>query len=109
MNITKKSNNGFTVVNLEGRIDTTNFSVFENELNVILQSGEKDICVNCKDLTYISSSGLRVFLIILKKVTAMKGKFVLCEMQPSILEIFNISGFSTIFKIFESEEAATAS
>ncbi|MCF8358269.1 MAG: STAS domain-containing protein [Prolixibacteraceae bacterium] len=108
MNLTKKNSNGFCILNIEGRIDTTNFNEFENEVVGIIGTGEKNIVLNCKGLNYISSSGLRVFLIAQKKLMALNGKLHLCEMQPTIKEIFDISGFSTIFKIFETEEEALA-
>jgi len=106
MNLTKNSINGFCVVNIEGRIDTTNFNDFEKEVVGIIDGGEKNIVLNCAGMNYISSSGLRVFLIAQKKLTALSGKLHLCEMQPTIKEIFDISGFSSIFKIFDTQEKA---
>jgi len=58
-------------------------------------------------LNYISSSGLRVFLVIQKKMVALKGQFKLCNLQPGIKEIFDISGFSSIFSVFPDAAAAT--
>ena len=96
----------FTVVNITGRIDTTNFNEFEKEIGVILDQGETNIVLDCENLNYISSSGLRVFLIAQKRIMAVRGKLHLCAMQPTIKEIFDISGFSTIFKIFASKAEA---
>ena len=42
----------------------------------------------------------------LKKITALNGKFVLCGLQENIAEIFEISGFTSIFQIFENQEKA---
>jgi anti-anti-sigma factor len=66
------------------------------------------LILNCSGLNYISSSGLRVFLVIQKKLAGLQGSFGLCCLQPEIREIFDISGFSTIFSIFPDEEAALA-
>jgi len=106
MNITKKNIEGFCVVGIEGRIDTTNFSTFEKEITGIIDGGETNIVLNCSGMNYISSSGLRVFLIAQKRLTGLNGKLHLCEMQPTIKEIFDISGFSSIFKIFGLEKEA---
>jgi len=106
MDITKEKNGQFTVVNIEGRIDTTNSAVFESEIEGLFNSGEKFLIFNCSGLNYISSSGLRVFLVAQKKTIALQGKLYLCNLQPSIKEIFVISGFSTIFRIFDSMEEA---
>jgi len=106
MNITKEKINSFCVLKIEGRIDTTNFYDFETEINLLFNSGEKNIIFNCSGLNYISSSGLRVFLITQKKSISLDGKLHLCCLQPTIKEIFDISGFSSIFQIFDSEQEA---
>jgi anti-anti-sigma factor len=109
MNIKKEKINDFCVIRIEGRIDTTNFNGFENEINLLFNSGEKNIIFDCSGLNYISSSGLRVFLITQKKSISLDGKLHLCCLQPAIKEIFDISGFSTIFKIFDTENEALQS
>jgi anti-anti-sigma factor len=106
MNFTTEKINDFCVLKIEGRIDTTNFNAFETDINQLFNSGEKNLVFNCTGLNYISSSGLRVFLITQKKSIATNGKLHLCCLQPGIKEIFDISGFSTIFKIFDSEVEA---
>ncbi len=106
MEIKKEKINNFCVIAIEGRIDTTNFNQFEIEINLLFNSGEKNFVFNCEGLNYISSSGLRVFLIAQKKSISLNGKLHLCNLQPNIKEIFDISGFSSIFKIFETQEQA---
>ncbi len=96
----------FSMIHISGRIDSTNYAEFEKLIDLLFNSGESNIILNCKGLKYISSSGLRVFLIAQKKATAMNGKLRLCELQPSVSEIFIISGFSTIFDIFDTVEEA---
>ena len=106
MDLSKEKINDFLVLSIDGRIDTNNFNEFELVINQIFDSGEKNLIFNCSGLNYISSSGLRIFLIAQKKVNAVNGKLHLCAMQPVIKEIFDISGFSTIFKIFDTQEEA---
>lgn len=106
MNLTSKIVNGTVIAKVEGRVDTTNYSELETAIDKIISDGVNNIVLNCEGLSYISSSGLRVFLIFQKKLTAQAGLFHLCKMQPAIKEIFDISGFSTIFKIFDTEEKA---
>jgi len=106
MNISKEKIGDFTILSIDGRIDTNNFNEFELVVNQVFESGEKNLILNCTALNYISSSGLRIFLIAQKKVNALNGKLHLCSMQPVIKEIFDISGFSTIFKIFGTQAEA---
>ncbi len=106
MEITTKSIEKGTVVAIEGRIDTTNYNEFEQVVNQLFEQKVKTIFLDCSGLSYISSSGLRVFLTVQKKMMGIGGKFLLFAMQPTIKEIFDISGFSSIFSIFNSEEEA---
>lgn len=106
MNITTEKINNYTVLNIDGRIDTSNFSAFEKEIDQLFHDGVKNLIFNCSGLNYISSSGLRVFLVAQKKTILLKGKLHLCNMQSSIKEIFAISGFSNIFNIFDTLEEA---
>ena len=106
MNIKKEKIENFSVLKIKGRIDTVHSSALEKEVKLLFESGEKDVIFNCKGMNYISSSGLRIFLVAQKKAKAINGKLYLCEMQPAIQEIFRISGFSNLFKIFDTLEKA---
>lgn len=106
MDINKEKKGEFLVLQIVGRIDTTNYTEFEKFISEVIDLGDKNLVLDCKNLNYISSSGLRVFLITQKRLMGAAGKLHLCNMQPSIKEIFDISGFSTIFKIFDSEDDA---
>ena len=106
MNITTEKINDFSVLKIDGRIDTSNFSEFEEEVDQLFNNGIKNIIFNCSGLNYISSSGLRVFLVAQKKTILLQGRLHLCNMQPGIKEIFAISGFSNLFRIFDTLEKA---
>ena len=99
MNILSERNGSEINVIIDGRIDTTNFNEFESLTEELLKDQTSKITLDCSKLNYISSSGLRIFLLIQKKMISTKGVLILKNMQPSIREIFDISGFSTIFKI----------
>jgi anti-anti-sigma factor len=62
--------------------------------------------MDCQHMDYVSSSGLRILLMALKRITQARGKFVLCNLQENIREIFEISGFTTIFEIHPTKEDA---
>jgi anti-sigma B factor antagonist len=106
MNVTKKSSDGFCILDIEGRINASNVHDFEKIVLEAVGSGETNFIFNCRELQYISSSGLRIFLVAQKKVLEWKGKLFLCELRPSVLETVVMSGFTTIFEIFETEEEA---
>jgi len=104
MNIKKERFGNFAVLKINGRIDTVNSSALEAEVNQLFYMGEKNLIFNCSEMDYISSSGLRVFLVAQKKAISINGKLYLSNMQPAIQEIFRISGFSNLFRIFETQE-----
>ena len=106
MKITVQNNDDGVLIYVDGRIDTTNYNEFENAVNDIFKEDVKQIYLDCKDLNYISSSGLRIFLTIQKKMMSLGGKFKLFAMQAAIKEIFDISGFSSIFSIYPDLETA---
>jgi len=106
MKITTETNGPDAFVQVEGRIDTTNYNEFENAVNDVLNGSVKQMYLDCSGLNYISSSGLRIFLALQKKMMTTGGKLKLFAMQPSIREIFDISGFSSIFAIFPDKATA---
>jgi anti-anti-sigma factor len=81
------------------RIDATNVADFEKELAPLMGILAPDIALDCSELTYISSSGLRVFLSLQKNVSGSKGKLTLKNLRADIVEIFEMTGFSNIFTI----------
>ncbi|MCK9220786.1 MAG: STAS domain-containing protein [Bacteroidales bacterium] len=95
-----------TIVGIIGRLDTTNYSLLEKKLMDLIDNQQTHILVECSKMDYVSSSGLRILLMALKKITLAKGKFVLCGLQENIREIFEISGFTNIFEICGSKEDA---
>lgn len=94
------------IIGITGRLDTTNYSILEKKLMELIDNRHDRILVECSKMDYISSSGLRILLMGLKKITLMKGKFALCGLQENIHEIFEISGFTSIFEIHPTREDA---
>ncbi len=87
-------------ITLSGRLDTSNYAEFEDSADKWLDGRFNHLVLNCTALDYISSSGLRVLLSIQKRVIAKGFTFSLYGLQPIIRDIFNITGFSTIFSIY---------
>ncbi|MBP2627128.1 MAG: putative anti-sigma factor antagonist [Firmicutes bacterium] len=88
------------------RVDASNAKGVEANLSELINSGTKKIICNFSQNEYISSAGLRVFLTILKALQRSGGKIVLCGLNPYVREVFDMAGFSQLFKIFENEEEA---
>ena len=99
MNVTINTDGPKTLVTLNGRLDTTNVAQFQQDIDPLLKLEQPDIDIDCTDMEYTSSQGLRMFLILQKSVTANKGKMVMRNMKPQVKEVFDITGFSNIIKI----------
>ena len=100
-----------TIVRLNGRMNAATVKPFEETLLRAIDGGELRVLIDFTGCDYIDSSGLRVMLIALKRLMALKGKLVLCSMNPHITKIFTIAGLTAVFPIrgTEDEGIATAS
>ena len=88
-----------TMVVLSGRLDTTNADKFQQDIAPLMQGDAPDIEIDCTDMEYTSSQGLRMFLMLQKSVTARKGNLVMRNMKLNVKEVFDITGFSNIIRI----------
>ena len=99
MDITIKKQDNKTLVTLNGRIDTTNADKFQNDIAPLMEDESPDIDIDCTGMTYTSSQGLRLFLMLQKSVIAHHGKMLMRNMNPQVKEVFDITGFSNIITI----------
>lgn len=86
-------------LSVTGRLDTVNAPIFEKKISPILASDMKDVIMDCKDLEYISSSGLRLFLVMQKHANAKKGELTIINMNAEIKSVFDMTGFTALFNI----------
>lgn len=104
INITQKQH--ITFIELDGRLDGVTMAQLEEQLLLQLGQGHKYFLFQLKNLDYISSAGLRVMLLAIKKTKIVQGAVVICELQSNVKDIFDLSGFSTIFQIAATNEEA---
>lgn len=97
VNITSNENKTFVVLN--GRLDTTNANQFQQDISPLMQGENPDIEIDCTNMEYTSSQGLRMFLMLQKSVSSRQGKMVMKNMKPQVKEVFDITGFSNIITI----------
>ncbi len=97
MTINEVRNGDSLTLELTGKLDTTTAPDLENIINTKLD-GIKDLVLDMKDLTYVSSAGLRVLLLIQKKMNDT-GTFVLKNVCDEVFSVLEITGFTSIIKI----------
>ncbi len=108
MEITVADKDDIKLVYLIGSLDTNTSTNAEAKFKELLDGNTRKIVVNLEQLEYISSSGLRVLLGTAKKLKASGGDLRLCRPNDIVQEVFDISGFSSILNIFQTEEEARA-
>lgn len=93
---------------LQGQINSANAAALEACMVDHFDRGERKIVLDLSQLDYVSSAGLRVILLLAKKLKADNGVVALCDIQPRVREVLEISGFLAILTIFASRTEAQA-
>lgn len=106
MELTTRTNDDITIVDFVGNFDTNTSPVAEKTLNCLIEGGSLHIVANFSGMEYISSAGLRVLLATTKKLKSAGGNLHICHLNEVALEVFEVSGFITIFSVFKTEEEA---
>jgi anti-anti-sigma factor len=106
VNITTSEVEGITIAEFEGNLDTNTAPDAEERLGELLEKGVTKILVDFTTLHYISSAGLRVLLATTKRLGGTGGSMRLCGLNETVDEVFEISGFSTIFSVFGTRDEA---
>jgi anti-anti-sigma factor len=106
MEIIVKKDEKTLVVSVSGRIDAVSAPDFDRQVEEQITKGEINFLMDLSGLDYISSAGLRSMLTTAKKLRANNGDLILCGLRDIVNEVFDVSGFSTIFKIYDSVEEA---
>ena len=89
---------GNMVAILAGSLDTAAVPETEKAMSPLLDCEGKDIIIDCTDLTYISSGGLRIFLTVLQKAERKGGQVFIKGMSNDVRAVFAMTGFINIFK-----------
>ncbi len=106
MNIILRDVRDIKIAQLEGELNTLAAPEAETELNLLLEQGIKKILINFENLDFIASSGLRILLSTAQRLKTDGGELKVCSLNETVQEVFDISGFSTLLSVYESEKEA---
>ena len=98
MNTTLKEENNELVMYFDGRLDTAASPVVEKEIQPLLENDNKNIVLDYTKLEYISSSGLRLFLSVLKNAKAKGNHVYITGVSNDIRNVFAMTGFINLFE-----------
>ena len=94
---------GVSVIDLMGYLDAHTAPDLENAFQKLLNEKKFNIVVNCKDLSYISSAGLGVFMAFIEDVRKNQGDIKLTNMSPKVYNVFDLLGFPILYEIYKDE------
>ena len=97
VDITRES--GEVIVRMEGRLDTPGAHEIAPQMNELTKDADKTVVLDCTDMTYISSSGLRIFLTLRKAASDKGGKIIVRNICNDIRNVFMMTGFLNLFEI----------
>ena len=96
---------GKTIIQTGARIDTMNASQFEEEIKPAPQDGGLDLEMDCTELTYMASSGLRIIQKTMRTVMQQKGQFKMTNVSPEIYKVLAMTGFTKFMKVEKKKDA----
>ncbi len=99
MKTTFREENGKYIATLEGRLDTVAADQTAKDLSPLNDCTGHDIIIDCTNLEYISSSGLRILLNIRKNASAVGSKVTILNINEEIEKAFEMTGFDTLFEV----------
>ncbi|MGX8716509.1 MAG: STAS domain-containing protein [bacterium] len=91
-----------TILSIKGRADVSSAPKLENACKKILDQHEKDIIIDCTQLDFISSAGLRVLLKLAKEIKKNAGRLAVAHVNDLVRNILEISGFIELFPIYDN-------
>jgi anti-sigma B factor antagonist len=90
---------GTMTARLAGRLDTPAAAEVLQQIQPLLDHAGDTLVIDCSELTYISSSGLRIFLTLRKAAAAAGGRVVIEGLTSEIRQVFMMTGFLQLFEI----------
>lgn len=94
------------VLDLKGYLDAHTAPKLEEAFQGLLKNARYNIVVNCRDLSYISSAGLGVFMAFIEDVRKNSGDIKLTNMTPKVYNVFDLLGFPLLYEILKDEQDA---
>lgn len=108
MDLQTRTENNAIVITMSGRLDTVTAPEYEKKIRELIDGGDNRFVVDFEQLDFISSAGLRVLLLMAKLLKEKNGQVRLANVKGNVHSVFEMSGFTTLFKMEDSIAAALA-
>ncbi len=107
MDITELQEGGAVVLVLSGRLDSTTHKALDDKLAGVI-TGPGATVLDLSAVDYVSSAGLRVLLKAAKQAKSVSNRLALAGVRPAVKEVFDISGFTSLFVIHPDRASAVS-
>jgi len=104
--INRANKGNIDFIKIKGYLDAHTAQVLERTIEELVKDGRVKIVVNFRDLEYISSAGLGVFMVFIEEIRNGGGDIKLVELKPKVFTVFDLLGFPMLFDILQHEEEA---
>ena len=108
MEIVESTEDGFTVLAVSGRINSTTAAGLQERLCAVASGGRAGVVVDLKQVAYISSAGFRALLLGARAGSRSGCGLALCGVTGEIQRLFDIAGFDSAFDLFGTREECIA-
>jgi anti-sigma B factor antagonist len=109
MQVTHKQNGAASIISIVGNLDALTAPQLTDYIGGRIGEGNVKLIVDLAQLDYTSSAGLRVLLSAVKETRSRNGDLRLAAVQPNVKKVLEMSGFTSILKIFDDVPTALAS
>ena len=107
MEATESRAGGTTTLRISGRVDGSVSKLLEQRVQDII-SRDEHVIVDLGAMSYVSSAGLRCFILLAKHAKAKQKSLALVALQDEVAEIFEISGLLELFEVYGTVDDAVA-
>lgn len=107
--IHEEKRDAVVLLRLEGFLDAHTAAEFESAIQKKVNDGEVCLAVDGQQLSYISSAGLGVFMSFIEELREKNGDIRIGGLVPKVKQVFDILGFTEIFQLFDTADAAVES
>lgn len=106
--VVRQDSGDMATLKIIGFLDAHTAPTLEEAIQKLIDEELVNILVDFRELSYISSAGLGVFMGFIEEIRSRQGDIKMCSMSPKIYRVFDLLGFPTIYQIFEKQEEALA-
>ena len=94
------------IMEVSGYLDSNTAPQIEEDVMLCIQSGSREMVLDCTRLNYITGAGMRSILVMARAMKAVEGRFAVCGLQPQVKAMLQACGYDRVIPLYESREEA---